>query len=79
MSTPTADYDVTYLYENPTTTGSGGRLQRITDSQGLPSYGVEYSWVADSNVVSKHEFKTGSSTVVASANYTYDPDRDLVP
>jgi len=68
---PDQDYDVDYYYD------AKGRLGRI-DGPGLPSYGAEYTFLTNSDMVEKTEFKSDASTVVASATRTFESTRDLL-
>lgn len=74
---PDADYWVTYHYEDTVSSVATGRLSKITGT-GLPNAGVTYTYVPNSNLVNKHEFRTGSSTVVLDALRTHEPNRDLL-
>lgn len=72
-----ASVALTYHYEDTVSSVATGRLSKITGT-GLPSAGVTYTYVPNSNLVNKHEFKTGSSTVVLDALWTHEPNRDLL-
>jgi len=66
----TSDYDVDYDYDDY------GRLDDIQGT-GLPANGVQYTYVSNSDLLDKLEYKTTSATV-ASADYSYETNRDLM-
>ncbi|MGQ9652145.1 MAG: hypothetical protein ACUVXJ_18770 [Phycisphaerae bacterium] len=68
---PDADYDVTYHYD------VAGRIARIV-GPGLPAYGVEYSRLADSDLVEYARYKSDASTTLATLRRAYEASRDLV-
>ncbi len=45
---------------------------------GLPSYGAEYGYLADSGSVETIDYKTGSTTTAASSTTSYLSDRNLI-
>ena len=67
-----SEYDAAYLYD-----AASGRLERVT-GPGLPSYGVQYSYVNNSNLLYTTEFKSDAGTVVADSTRVYESNRDLL-
>jgi hypothetical protein len=65
------DYDVDYYYETT------GRMSRIT-GPGLPAYGAVYNYLSRSDLLQRIDFKTSSSSTVATTTRSFESARDLL-
>ncbi len=72
---PFEDLQLSYQYDGV------GRLNSASDllEQGvLPPGGVEYSYLANSDLIERLEYKDGMQATIAETVRTYEPDRDLL-